>query len=246
MQGEGGRAARRPPRRTGSRWRRTSPSRLPRAHAQSCRRDPEADLLERVGGRRDVTREAEPRPEPERGHHVPHGCILPHEALRAAGSPSRRGLSVTARAPGAADGLGAGPRSTSCTLCGPRPCCASSRVLHSSALLRESGRHPGRSASSPPAQSPRLEAESKLLQVRFYFLLKDHSFASPSWKTSPVSHVWGGAQCSQYPAPRALDGAGARQFLLATLGLERWSALFFISLSSPGSFFGSLYSAHGG
>lgn len=193
-----------------------------------------------------MTREAEPRPEPERGHHVPHGCILPHEALRAAGSPSRRGLSVTARAPGAADGLGAGPRSTSCTLCGPRPCCASSRVLHSSALLREGGRHPGRSASSPPAQSPRLEAESKLLQVRFYFLLKDHSFASPSWKTSPVSHVWGGAQCSQYPAPRALDGAGARQFLLATLGLERWSALFFISLSSPGSFFGSLYSAHGG
>lgn len=67
------------------------------------------------------------------------------------------------------------------------------------------GRHPGRSASSPPAQSPRLEAESKLLQVRFYFLLKDHSFASPSWKTSPVSHVWGGAQCSQYPAPRALS-----------------------------------------
>lgn len=155
MQGEGGRAARRPPRRTGSRWRRTSPSRLPRAHAQSCRRDPEADLLERVGGRRDVTREAEPRPEPECGHHVPHGCILPHEALRAAGSPSRRGLSVTARAPGAADGLGAGPRSTSCTLCGPRPCCASSRVLHSSALLREVAATP---AGAPVARPPRAPA----------------------------------------------------------------------------------------
>lgn len=107
------------------------------------------------GGRRDVTREAEPRPEPERGHHVPHGCILPHEALRAAGSPSRRGLSVTARAPGAADGLGAGPRSTSCTLCGPRPCCASSRVLHSSALLREVAATP---AGAPVARPPRAPA----------------------------------------------------------------------------------------
>lgn len=246
MQGEGGRAARRPPRRTGSRWRRTSPSRLPRAHAQSCRRDPEADLLERVGGRRDVTREAEPRPEPERGHHVPHGCILPHEALRAAGSPSRPGPERHGQSP--RGGGRSRRRATEHILYALRPS-PLLRVLPRPPLVSTAsrgGRHPGRSASSPPAQSPRLEAESKLLQVRFYFLLKDHSFASPSWKTSPVSHVWGGAQCSQYPAPRALDGAGARQFLLATLGLERWSALFFISLSSPGSFFGSLYSAHGG
>lgn len=33
--------------------------------------------------------------------------------------------------------------------------------------------------------------------------------------------------------------------LLATFGLERWSARFFINLSSPGSFFGSLYSVQG-
>lgn len=79
--------------------------------------------------------------------------------------------------------------------------------------------------------------------------LQEHLPWQPQENRPASPHVGAAVPGPPERPPGCGPGAGEEgrrgALLLATLGLDRWSALFFSSLSSPADFFGSLYSAQG-